>query len=368
MLTTALVVAARAEIYSLANRPARVTPPQPRETPAPAFPSDVGKEDEVGLAMVEQTIDPSGAVIRSDVVAQAHPKFGEAAYRAARNWKYEPAKMDGRPVAFRELAPVVFTKEKNETLEEHLAGAEAVLLGFPLKPPSELGEKYHYDLLPEPVEVAAPIYPWQQFVSGKSGSATVGYGLDEAGHVVEARIVNATEPAFGQALLAAVESWRFKPAKKKDGTPTLAVARLKFDFNLYLPPDAPEIALRGELAAAEKSASAKKEEQTEFTAKDLDAPLRPSHREPPAYPLACVRDAPGGGRAVIECLIDRDGWVRLPHVISATREEFGWAAATSAARWKFEPPKRHGEPAVVRVRLPFAFKPVEPPPPAKPSE
>ncbi|HWA86116.1 MAG TPA: TonB family protein, partial [Opitutus sp.] len=173
------------------------------------------------------------------------------------------------------------------------------------------------------------------------------------GRVVETKIVDASEPAFGQALAAAVEGWRFKPAAKKDGTPTPALARLKFDFNLYQPPDAPEARLRDEIDAGRGDQAEK------FSAKGLDAPLRPTHTESPAYPLACLATAPGGGKAEIECLVDRDGWVRLPRVVSSgPREEFGWAAAAAAARWRFDPPRRNGEPTVVRVKVPFTFEPV----------
>jgi len=111
--------------------------------------------------------------------------------------------------------------------------------------------------------------------------------------------------------------------------------------------------LRDEAAAGENN-----EEQ--FSAKGLDAPLHPTHTEPPDYPIACLEQSPGGGRAVIECFIDRDGWVRLPRVVaSAPREEFGWAAAAAAAQWRFDPPRRHGEATVVRVEVPFTFKPVQ---------
>jgi outer membrane biosynthesis protein TonB len=43
-------------------------------------------------------------------------------------------------------------------------------------------------------------------------------------------------------------------------------------------------------------------------------------------------------------------------VISATQEEFGWAAATAVSQWVFKIPLRAGQPADVRVRIPFDFK------------
>jgi TonB family protein len=348
------VAMGRGEIYSVKDLARGVTLPQPKKiAPEPEFPANAGDEAKVGLVLLDQTTDARGEVVRSDVVAQTGPDFGEAAWKAARQWKYEPAAKAGQPVAFRQLVPVTFSREDNAQMKTRLAnGGEAVLLGFPVKPPDGLDEKYRYDLLPVPVEVAPPVYPREQWMARKPGSATVVYAIDSTGRVVEAKIITATEPAFGEALAAAIESWRFKPAAKKDGTPTPAFARLKFDFNLYQPPDTPEVRLRDEFRDGE-------DDGEQFSAKGLDAPLRPTHTEPPDYPIACLEQAPGGGKAVIDCFVDRDGWVRLPRIVSSEpREEFGWAAAAAAARWRFEPPRRHGEPTVVRVQVPFTFKPV----------
>jgi TonB family protein len=59
---------------------------------------------------------------------------------------------------------------------------------------------------------------------------------------------------------------------------------------------------------------------------------------------------------VIDFVIDRDGRARLPQIISATSEEFGWAAATAVAQWVFRPPLRGGQPVDIKVRIPFSFK------------
>ncbi len=57
----------------------------------------------------------------------------------------------------------------------------------------------------------------------------------------------------------------------------------------------------------------------------------------------------------LEVIVDRDGRVRLPHIRSATRPEFGWAAATAVSQWLFETPLKDGKPVDVRVVIPVKF-------------
>ena len=54
-------------------------------------------------------------------------------------------------------------------------------------------------------------------------------------------------------------------------------------------------------------------------------------------------------------LVDEEGCVRLPRIVEATDDAFGYAAIQSVASWRFESPKRGGRDVVVRVRIPFAF-------------
>ena len=90
----------------------------------------------------------------------------------------------------------------------------------------------------------------------------------------------------------------------------------------------------------------------------LDQKLKPLWRGFPFYP-ANLTDPKPTGEALIEFIIDRDGRVRLPHIKSATQEEFGWAAATAISQWVFAPPRRKGEPVDVRVSIPIEFSPPE---------
>jgi outer membrane biosynthesis protein TonB len=62
------------------------------------------------------------------------------------------------------------------------------------------------------------------------------------------------------------------------------------------------------------------------------------------------------GEAVVEFIVDRFGRAQFPRVVSATKEEFGWSAATAAGQWIFKVPLRMKQPVDVKVRMSFLFR------------
>jgi TonB family protein len=76
----------------------------------------------------------------------------------------------------------------------------------------------------------------------------------------------------------------------------------------------------------------------------------------PAYPEALRAEGPKGS-ADVEFIIDRDGRIRWPRVVKTTHPEFGQAALVAINQWVFDLPTRSGQPADVRVRIPFQFAP-----------
>ena len=76
---------------------------------------------------------------------------------------------------------------------------------------------------------------------------------------------------------------------------------------------------------------------------------------PPVHPPELQKDLVNGD-AVIEGLVDVDGHVLETDVVSATRPGFGQAAAEALRQWEFKPGTVDGQPAPLRVRVPFEFR------------
>lgn len=178
-------------------------------------------------------------------------------------------------------------------------------------------------------------------MAGETGDAEVKFVVGEDGGTRFVDLLSASGPEFGAALVAAVESWRFRPAAK-GGERVAVTMSVRHHFALKA---------SGEdrrLAAALKDGIP--------TAKGLDRPLVPRWRVPPGYPAALRIEQPAG-TADIEFIIDRTGRARLAQATAATNEAFGWAAATAISQWLFDPPMRNGQPVDVRVSIPVNFSP-----------
>ncbi len=86
--------------------------------------------------------------------------------------------------------------------------------------------------------------------------------------------------------------------------------------------------------------------------KELDKPLKPLSRMTPISPLSAKAPT---GEAMIEFLVDEDGKVYLPRIVSATEPCYGYAAIQAVASWRFEEPTKQGISVVVRAKVPIRF-------------
>ena len=135
--------------------------------------------------------------------------------------------------------------------------------------------------------------------------------------------------------------WQFRPVTK-EGASTPVTLRAHWIFALK------ETDADARLVIALKAGIA--------GARGLDRALQPLWRIAPRYPAALLAEKPAG-EAMIEFVIDREGRARLPRVVSATHEAFGWAATAAINQWVFEPPVKGGQPVDVRVSIPVNFAP-----------
>jgi TonB family protein len=213
--------------------------------------------------------------------------------------------------------------------------------------------QYQYDTPPRPRGAVLPVYPYALLREKADGNATVALLVDTDGKVIEVVVVQATRPEFGQALAAAANAFVFDPALR-DGQPTQTVMHMKQEFafsalaynDLTMPDDTDRSLFHREV----------NDPATIITKpKALDSPIKPLSCGKPKFPY--LADAKiNEGQAVIEFLINEDGHARLPRIASATDPAFGYAAVQAVSQWLFDPPTAGGKPAVVRVKIPVAFK------------
>lgn len=320
--------------------PPEILRPQPLpETPAkekgsidPEYPAELEESKIPGEVHLEFAVDATGRVEQPRVLWATHPAFVETSLRAIRRAEFTPARQG--PLAKRSVKqlPVGFESMGARTADilqaNHLAlvSSDGVVV------------------LPRLVMLIRPVYPQSRFLAGETGNAVGEFTLNEKGQTREIAIVSADHAEFGAALRAAIESWAFKPAQGDNG-PIPARFRVTHEFEIDSSPA--ETRLAGLLKPGGAGIGGPG---------GLDGKMKPLWRGFPVYPQAFL-EAPVKGEALIEFIIDREGRSRLPKIVSATEEAFGWAAATAIAQWVFEQPMRGGAPVDVTVRIPVGFKP-----------
>ncbi len=204
---------------------------------------------------------------------------------------------------------------------------------------------------PKAGKIDLPVYPYEMLRQRVTGEASVSCLVNVDGTVVNTKVIRASRPEFGAALAAALEATRFGHGTR-EGEPIASVMGFRHAFTLRPHSGRGEEDLQEELDLLERTAQ---RPQTVGRARDLDRPLRPKERKPPAFPPSLLGKGVEG-EALIEFLLDESGRARLPRIVSASRPEFGYAAAHAVAHWEFEPPTARGAPTIMRVAVPFSFR------------
>lgn len=314
-------------------------PPKLTKPVAPVYPFPQRAAAIEGMVLIEFIIGADGEVKEAIVVRSNNPAFERPAIDAVLKWRFSPGRKGGRPVNVRVQQTITFNIDGGGR-----SPWEVQRLGSAAKLP----EEYRWHTAPETKHSIFPAYPYDDLAGGRTGKARVRFAIDPTGRVATALVESAATPEMGAAALAAIDGWRFAPARKADGSACWAALAMEFEFarssaNVQVSDSARRILDQvrdGGKRIAELSA--------------LDAVPKPLSRRPPIYPTALEREG-RPGEAVIEFYIDEKGDAQLPRIVSASAPEFGYAAAQAVNTWRFTPPRKGGKPVVARAQIPVNF-------------
>jgi TonB family protein len=316
-------------------QPAARTEAEPKVTPGGGYPGVLTERKIPGAVVFSSVVSAEGRIVALHLTDVSHVEFVLPALEALKHWEFTPALQGDLPVKSTVVGKVTFDAPGGSR-EEILAvnGLTAPNGGVPSP-------------APEPFIVVDPVQPFDLLMRGQGGAAVVEFSVSAGGMTTGVKVRYASKPEYGRALAAAVEGWTFHPAMS--GGRAVEVPLVKHaEFKAVAPGKETETDPDERLVAALRAKQVR-------PAKNLDEKLTPLYRVAPGYPASLAGKDRGAGRTVIEFVIDREGRARLPRIVSATREEFGWAAATAVAQWVFTAPRRGGEPVDVMVQVPFDF-------------
>lgn len=328
-----------------ASIPERMLPQPAPRTAATAKNSPPGDYPEVlterrltGQVAFACTVQPDGHARDLQVLGASHVDFVQPALRALAKWEFSPATQGDLTVASELRAMMSFDPLGSSRADVLAANNITAPDGSAPSAP------------PLPDVVVDPVWPYDLLVSGESGSATVEFTVQITGRVTDVKLHEATHPAFGRSLAAAMEQWSFAPAMTEGRTVAVTLIK-RADFKPSSSTEkSPQEEILARLLRLDKEGAIR-------GGAGLDEKIVPVYRVAPGYPASLVGDQRGRGSAMIEFIIDQDGRARLPRILSSSREEFGWAAATAVGQWIFKAPARGGKPTEVKVQIPFNFTP-----------
>ena len=91
-----------------------------------------------------------------------------------------------------------------------------------------------------------------------------------------------------------------------------------------------------------------------FEISQLDRPPTPLMQPAPTFPYS-LKATVSEARVVVEFIVDSNGDVVAPNVVSSTHEGFNENALIGVAKWKFKPGMKSGKRVNTRVRAPINF-------------
>jgi protein TonB len=191
-------------------------PPQPLHVFAPRYPTTALADHQQGTVTVTFTVQPDGGTTNIRIVSSEPSGIFDAAARTAvRHWLFDPATVDGVPVARQVSQTLVFrppAKAEFETPAPQPGTARQT-------PANSVPDNIH------PTHLVPPQYPPNAYRARQGGSVTLSFTVTPGGHTSQIRVLTSRPRyIFDRAAIEAVRQWRFKPIK----TPTKVVQTIRF--------------------------------------------------------------------------------------------------------------------------------------------
>jgi TonB family protein len=201
---------------------------------------------------------------------------------------------------------------------------------------------------PVPVVTPQPAYPAELKAEGIEGSATVEFVVTETGEVSGVRVTAADHPLFGEAALAAVEKWKFRPGSR-DG---IAVSqKVSIPIRFTLPPED-----KFNRAFGREVFCYLEVEPIPAAALGVNPQPKQPIRAP--YPQS-LRGSGEQADVEVEFVITPEGLVVNPNPVGEVKRDFALPAVLAVARAEFDPVLKDGVPVHVLARTTVRLR--EPP-------
>lgn len=197
---------------------------------------------------------------------------------------------------------------------------------------------------PKPITTVAPKHPPELYEQAVDGSATVRFKVNTDGTVSDAVVMEASDPAFGEAAVEAVLQWKLEPAVQ-DGKSVAIKVSQQFSFNVPVHKKLEKVAGRPVFVDPPDKI---------VPMAEIRPRPRPVVPPRPIYPDK-LKGSGKEGVVHIEFIINKAGLPVNPRITGTEGDDFKMWAVLSLIKARWEPIEHEGEIVAVSVRFPMRF-------------
>lgn len=207
------------------------------ETRLPLYPFELlqlgVREGDVRIAF---SVDANGRIDDMLPIAYTRREFAAATMAALRQWRFEPARFNGQPIAASTEVSVHF--EVEGTIVVSLTPTDTV--NARILQMTDSRDYYRpralkeLDRIPTPISAPSPAFPQRLTAPGSAAQVTVTFFIDEQGAVRLPSITANDDPELAAVVIQALRNWKFEPPMCK-GRPVLVRASQQFNFRAPTP-------------------------------------------------------------------------------------------------------------------------------------
>lgn len=186
------------------------------------YPLNLLQKNQKGKAKIYVLIDPTGKVLKSEVLSASSPEFGLAAKASFQSWEFYPAKKD------HENSWSVITKEYDFNLfnrDSRLSASAIQILENIKKNKKDFSTLTELDYIPKPLYAPMPA----KSKDGSKNYVQIEFYLDKDGLVQLPKLLSYDAEEQGWLALTAIKRWQFE-VPKINGQPVIAKLVLPLQF------------------------------------------------------------------------------------------------------------------------------------------
>ena len=202
------------------------------QTVTPTFPLELPEQGYLeGEARIAIAVDETGKLTDWLVVGYTHRRFADESVSAIKQWEFEPARVQGKPVSVQTELLISFETSGVVISSSDIGSAVQRYTNrlFKYRDAYRPCTMKEIDRIPTPQNAVSPMYGDTLAKKGVQGTVTIEFFIDETGALRMPAVLSADYDELASLAVAAIQQWKFESPTRK-GVPVMVRAKQVFHF------------------------------------------------------------------------------------------------------------------------------------------